>query len=91
MHASHTTIRAVVYRCSGDFSQCKQPKYVMGLPGLPDKMIQDLLGDDLNPMERLVASPPGMYGRVWYGQSLAFDEAYQILQDTNSFSLLCAH
>jgi len=62
----------------------------MGLPGLPDKMIQELLGGDLNPMEMLVASQPGMYGRVWYGQGLAFDEAYQILQDANSF-LSCVH
>ena len=29
-----------------------------------------------------------MYGRIWYGQGLAFDEAYQILQDMNVFSLV---
>ena len=82
------SIPLISHRCSGDFSQCKQSKYVMGLPGLPDKMIQELLGDDLNAMERLVASQPGMYGRIWYGQGLAFDEAYQILQDMNVFSLV---
>ena len=53
--------------------------------GLPEKVIRDQLMADINEMERLVASQPGMYGRIWYGQGLAFDEAYQILQDVIYF------
>ena len=68
-------------RCSGDFSQCKQTKYNMTLPALPSNVIRDSLWNDITDAERAVASQPGMYGRVWYGQGLAFDEAYQILQD----------
>ena len=34
LRVHHTIISAAVYRCSGDFSQCKQTKYLMGLPGL---------------------------------------------------------
>ena len=68
-------------RCSGDFSQCKQTKYNMTLPGLPASVVQKLLPADLTEAERAVAMQPGMYGRIWYGQGLAFDEAYQILQD----------
>ena len=50
-----------------------------------EKVIRDRLMADINAMERLVASQPGMYGRIWYGQGLAFDEAYQILQDVIYF------
>ena len=55
--------------------------YIHHSTGLPEKVIRDQLMADINDMERLVASQPGMYGRIWYGQGLAFDEAYQILQD----------
>ena len=75
------TIRDVAYRCSGDFSQCKQTKYNMALPGLSDRAISQMLLADINEMERAVAAAPGMHGRIWYDQGLAFDEAYQILQE----------
>ena len=91
LYVSHTPISAVVYRCSGDFSQCKQTKYVMGLPGLTEQTIREQLMADINEMERAVAAAPGMYGRIWYGQGLAFDEAYQILQDHICLSLVCAY
>ena len=55
--------------------------YIHHRTGLPEKVIRDQLMADINDMERLVASQPGMYGSIWYGQGLAFDEAYQILQD----------
>ena len=67
-------------RCSGDFPQVKMSKYTMGLPGLPDKVIDKSL-PTATKQEASLASGPGMYGRVWLGQSLAFDEAYQILQE----------
>ena len=75
MHAIRTA------RCSGDFPQCKISKYTMGLPGLPGKVIAEKLPTDLTSHEEAIAAGPGMYGRMWLGQSLAFDEAYQILQD----------
>ena len=75
MHVIHTV------RCSGDFPQCKISKYTMGLPGLPSKVIAEKLPADLTSHEEAIAAGPGMYGRMWLGQSLAFDEAYQILQD----------
>ena len=43
--------------------------------------IASLLPSDLTDPELEMAKQPGMYGRVWFGQGLAFDEAYQILQD----------
>ena len=52
----------------------------MSLPGLTEAAISQLMGD-ITEAERAVAAQPGMYGRIWYGQGLAFDEAYQILQD----------
>ena len=52
----------------------------MSLPGLTETAISQLM-DDITEAERAVAAQPGMYGRIWYGQGLAFDEAYQILQD----------
>ena len=76
MHAS-----CAYPRCSGDFSQCKQTKYNMTLPALPSAVIRDSLWNDITDAERAVAAQPGMYGRIWFGQGLAFDEAYQLLQD----------
>ena len=70
-------------RCSGDFSQAKATKYSMNVPGLSSKAISDALADDITEAERAVAAQPGMYGRIWFGQALAFDEAYQILQEVN--------
>ena len=29
--------------------------------------------------ERAVAASPGLYGRIWYGQGLTYDEAYPML------------
>ena len=46
--------------------------------------IASLLPSDLSEPELEMAKQPGMYGRVWYGQGLAFDEAYQILQDSDT-------
>ena len=57
-------------------------KYTMGLPGLPDKVVAEKLPGDITELEAGIATGPGMYGRVWLGQSLAFDEAYQILQSS---------
>ena len=68
-------------RCSGDFPQCKLSKYTMGLPGLPPKVIAEKIPGDVTKEEEAIAAGPGMYGRMWLGQSLAFDEAYQILQE----------
>ena len=76
---SHHTVCAA--RCSGDFSQVKSSKYIMGLPGLPERIIAASLADNITEAERAIAAAPGMYGRIWYGQGLAFDEAYQILQE----------
>ena len=45
------------------------------------EVIARLLPKDLTDVEHAIASQPGMYGRLWFGQGLAFDEAYQILQD----------
>ena len=53
----------------------------MTLPALPSSVIRDSLWNDITDAERAVAAQPGMYGRIWFGQGLAFDEAYQILQD----------
>ena len=53
----------------------------MTLPALPDAFIAKYLPTDLNECERYIAASPGMFGRIWFGQALAFDEAYQILQD----------
>ena len=87
-HAVHITsqlpamhVLCTCPRCSGDFSQCKQTKYNMTLPALPATVVREQLWPDITEAEMAVASQPGMYGRVWYGQGLAFDEAYQILQD----------
>ena len=84
-------------RCSGDFPQVKMSKYTMGLPGLPDKVIDKSL-PTATKQEAALAAQPGMYGRIWLGQSLAFDEAYQILQEHMQLpdahihpSMSCAH
>ena len=42
------------------------------------------LTDYITDAELAIANAPGMYGRIWYGQGLAFDEAYMILQDRNT-------
>ena len=39
--------------------------------------------------ERAIATAPGMYGRIWYGQGPAFDEAYMILQDHCTIAARC--
>ena len=70
-----------IVRCSGDFPQCKITKYTMGLPGLPRNVITQKLPGDITEQEEAIAAGPGMYGRMWLGQSLAFDDAYQIRQD----------
>ena len=59
----------------------------MGLPGLPEKVIAERLMADITEAERAIAAQPGMYGRIWFGQALAFDEAYQILQELASVSV----
>ena len=68
-----------ITRCSGDFPQVKISKYTMGLPGLPEKVVVEKLGGNVTKEENALATGPGMYGRIWLGQSLAFDEAFQIL------------
>ena len=69
----------------------------MGLPGLPNKVVDKTL-PTATKEEAALASGPGMYGRIWLGQSLAFDEAYQILQEHMQLpdahihsSMSCAH
>ena len=52
------------------------------------QVIAEHLAADAADAQRYIASQPGMYGRVWYGQGLAFDEAYQILQDDDT-SVAC--
>ena len=79
-------IRAYMCRCSGDFTQAKQTKYAQALPGLSTRAIGEHLPADLTDAERAVAEQPGMYGRIWYGQGLCFDEAYQILQDRGVYT-----
>ena len=78
--------RAYTCRCSGDFTQAKQTKYAQALPGLSSRAISEHLPADLTEAERAVAEQPGMYGRIWYGQGLCFDEAYQILQDRGVYT-----
>ena len=51
--------------------------------------VTDQLMDNLTDAERSIANSPGMYGRIWYGQGLAFDEAYMILQDRCTFVVRC--
>ena len=80
---------ACIGRCSGDFAQAKQTKYAQSLPGLSSKSIAEHLMADLTDAERAVAAQPGMYGRIWYGQGLAFDEAYMILQDHCTVAVRC--
>ena len=75
VHVTH------IARCSGDFPQVKISKYTMGLPPLPEKVVAEKLGAGVTDQETAVASGPWMYGRIWLGQCLAFDEAYQILQE----------
>ena len=63
----------------------------MGLPGLPEKVVAEKLGADATEGERSIAAGPGMYGRLWLGQSLAFDEAYQILHEQMQLPNTCIH
>ena len=86
-----------ITRCSGGVPQVKISKYTMGLPGLPEKVVNEKL-PDATKEENALATGPGMYGRIWLGQSLAFDEAYQILQEHMQLpdarihpSVSCAH
>ena len=78
--------RAYTCRCSGDFTQAKQTKYAQALPGLSSRAISKYTPADLTEAEQAVAEQPGMYGRIWYGQGLCFDEAYQILQDRGVYT-----
>ena len=68
-------------RCSGEFPQLKQTKYLMSLPALSEAYIAANLPGDCNEREKYILGQPGMFGRLWFGQALAFDEAYQILQE----------
>ena len=54
-----------------------------------DCQVADQLLANITEAERAVATAPGMYGRIWYGQGLAFDEAYMILQDRNTVAAHC--
>ena len=51
--------------------------------------VADQLMDYITEAELAIAHAPGMYGRIWYGQGLAFDEAYMILQDRNTIVAFC--
>ena len=51
--------------------------------------VVDQLMDNITDAERAVAAAPGLYGRIWYGQGLAFDEAYMILQDHSTCVAHC--
>ena len=51
--------------------------------------VTDQLMENITEAERSIANAPGMYGRIWYGQGLAFDEAYMILQDHCTVAVRC--
>ena len=53
------------------------------------RQVADQLMDNMTEAERAIATSPGMYGRIWYGQGLAFDEAYMILQDHCTVVVRC--
>ena len=53
------------------------------------RQVTDQLMDNITEAERAIANAPGMYGRIWYGQGLAFDEAYMILQDRCTIAARC--
>ena len=74
------TFERIQERASGDFSLAKQTKYIAQLPALSERLVDERLSV-LNPRERAVALESGMTGRLWDGQSMVFDEAYQILMD----------
>ena len=74
------TFERIQERASGDFSVTKQTKYIAQLPSLPERIVDERL-PMLNPREVQVAREVGMTGRIWDGQSMVFDEAYQILMD----------
>ena len=80
-----------IIRCSGDSPQAKLTKYTMGLPVLPEKVIAERLGAGITEAKHAIAAAPGTYGRIWLGQSLAFDEAYQILHESMPISDACMH
>ena len=54
------------------------------------RQVADQLMDNITEAERAIATAPGMYGRIWYGQGLAFDEAYMILQDRDTSAARCS-
>ena len=45
--------------------------------------------ENITEAELAIAMAPGMYGRIWYGQGLAFDEAYMILQEHCTIAVRC--
>ena len=53
------------------------------------RQVADQLMDYITEAELAIAHAPGMYGRIWYDQGLAFDEAYMILQDRNTIVAFC--
>ena len=53
----------------------------MSLPALLDAWIAASLPGDLNEREKYMPGQTGMFGRLWFGQALAFDDAYLILQE----------
>ena len=54
------TFDRVKQRCSGDFDQAKQSKYIQGLPGLTDKQIAELLPGNLTEAYPIGASHHGI-------------------------------
>ena len=53
------------------------------------RQVADQLMDYITEAELAIAHAPGMYGRIWYDQGLAFDEAYMILQDHCTVVVRC--
>ena len=53
------------------------------------RQVVDQLMDNVTEAEREIAKAPGMFGRVWYGQGLAFDEACMILQEHCTIAARC--
>ena len=48
------------------------------------QVIGETLPGDITEPERAMAAQPGMYGRMWHGQGCCYDEAYAILQDSDT-------
>ena len=78
-------------RVSSDFPQLKQTKYLMSLPALPEAWIAAKLPGGLKGREKYILGQPGMFGRLWFGQALAFDEAYQIIQEQSRMVVRPSH